>query len=98
MRGSFFFKNLQSALFWAGWTITDDPYKVLDRVKFQIDLAAERVIAAEKNNEKIAVEIKSFLNPPVVTWLTCMFRLSNAIVAQRFACCLLACCWLQHAA
>ena len=37
------------------------------RMKFQIDLAAERLIAAEKENQKIAVEIKSFLNPSTVT-------------------------------
>ena len=51
-----------------GWVITDDPYKIkFARIKFQVDLAAERIIAAEKDNEKIAVEIKSFLNPSTVT-------------------------------
>lgn len=51
-----------------GWTITDDPYFIsLDTVSFQVDLAAERIIAAEKDNEKIAVEIKSFLNASAVT-------------------------------
>lgn len=50
-----------------GWIITDDPYKIqFARIKFQVDLAAERIIAAEKDNEKIAVEIKSFLNPSTV--------------------------------
>lgn len=63
------FHNLvRSALEQEGWTITDDPYRLkLDRVKFEIDLAAERIIAAERENEKIAVEIKSFVNPSVVT-------------------------------
>ncbi len=51
-----------------GWIITDDPYTMnLARKKFQIDLAAEKIIAAEKNNQKIAIEIKSFLNPSGVT-------------------------------
>ncbi|MDJ0577956.1 MAG: element excision factor XisH family protein [Xenococcaceae cyanobacterium MO_234.B1] len=51
-----------------GWTITDDPYRIeLDKVNFQVDLAAEKIIAAQKNNQKIAVEIKSFLNPSAVT-------------------------------
>jgi XisH protein len=51
-----------------GWTITDDPYRIeLDRVNFQIDLAAERLIAAQRDNEKIAVEIKSFLKSSAVT-------------------------------
>ncbi len=51
-----------------GWTITADPYNLkLDRIKLQIDLAADRIIAAQRDREKIAVEIKSFLNPSVVT-------------------------------
>lgn len=36
-------------------------------VNFQTDLGAERIVAAQKANEKIAVEIKSFLNPSAVT-------------------------------
>ena len=31
-----------------------------------IDLAAERLIAAEKGNERIAIEVKSFLGPSLV--------------------------------
>jgi len=51
-----------------GWIITDDPYLIsLETVNFQVDLAAERIIAAEKDNEKIAVEIKSFINASAVT-------------------------------
>lgn len=51
-----------------GWIITDDPYPIsLDAVNFQVDLAAERIIAAEKDQEKIAVEIKSFINASAVT-------------------------------
>jgi hypothetical protein len=45
-----------------GWTITDDPLTVRygqDRVA--IDLGAEKILAAERGSEKIAVEIKSFL-------------------------------------
>lgn len=45
------------------WVITDDPLKIDLEEKekyFEIDLGAEKVIAAEKGNEKIAVEIKSF--------------------------------------
>lgn len=51
-----------------GWTITDDPFRIeLDKTNFQIDLAAEKIIGAEKDNKKIAVEIKSFLNPSAIT-------------------------------
>lgn len=45
-----------------GWVITHDPFYVKTLItKVEIDLGAERVIAAEKDSEKIAVEIKSFL-------------------------------------
>ncbi len=47
-----------------GWVITDDPLRIRSgRVDMQIDLGAERIIAAEKGEEKIAVEIKSFISP-----------------------------------
>ncbi|MEC4868244.1 MAG: element excision factor XisH family protein [Jaaginema sp. PMC 1078.18] len=34
----------------------------IEGVKFEVDLGADKVIAAEKSEQKIAVEIKSFLN------------------------------------
>lgn len=44
-----------------GWTITHDPYQFSIKPDLSTDLGAERTIAANKGNEKIAVEIKSFL-------------------------------------
>lgn len=45
-----------------GWTITHDPYYLkVGSVEMYIDLGAEAILAAERNNEKIAVEVKSFL-------------------------------------
>jgi hypothetical protein len=45
-----------------GWTITDDPLFIrAEDVDFYIDLGDEKVLAAEKAGQKIAVEIKSFL-------------------------------------
>ncbi|HIK07027.1 MAG TPA: XisH family protein [Trichormus sp. M33_DOE_039] len=45
------------------WVITDDPLRIRSgRVDMQIDLGAERIIAAERGEEKIAVEIKSFIS------------------------------------
>lgn len=45
-----------------GWTITHDPFRVRWKTRnLQIDLGAERFLAAEKDAEKIAVEIKSFI-------------------------------------
>jgi hypothetical protein len=44
-----------------GWLITHDPYFLKAKPhKLQIDLGAERIIAAEKGSEKIAIEIKTF--------------------------------------
>jgi XisH protein len=45
-----------------GWTITHDPYYLkVGGVEMYIDLGAEAILAAERNNQKIAVEVKSFL-------------------------------------
>jgi hypothetical protein len=61
-------KIVRSALEKDGWIVTDDPlYISIDDVDFKIDLAAEKVIAATKNNRKIAVEIKSFIGSSTVT-------------------------------
>ncbi|GAB4362003.1 MAG: hypothetical protein Fur0042_31460 [Cyanophyceae cyanobacterium] len=50
------------------WIITDDPLRFkFGNVNFRVDLGAERLLAAERSGEKIAVEIKSFLNPSAVT-------------------------------
>ncbi len=55
---------VRNALINDGWTITADPYEIVYKeAKLKADLAAERVIAAERDNEKIVVEIKSFLSP-----------------------------------
>ena len=45
-----------------GWKITDDPLRLKYKGrKLYVDLGAERILAAEKGEEKIAVEIKSFV-------------------------------------
>lgn len=50
-----------------GWTITDDPlYLRLGDDQLRIDLAAERLIVAERDLEQIAVEVKSFLAPSAI--------------------------------
>ena len=53
---------VKEALIRDGWTITDDPLQLhYGGVNVYVDLAAERLIAAEKADQKIAVEVKSFL-------------------------------------
>jgi XisH protein len=68
MAKDLFHDAVKNALLKEQWTITADPLKIkIDGVKFEIDLAAETVMAAEKEERKIAVEIKSFLNPSTIT-------------------------------
>ena len=56
-------QHVVNALLKDGWTITDDPFRVKwKRRRLQIDLGAERVLAAERGTDKIAVEIKSFVS------------------------------------
>jgi len=51
-----------------GWQITDDPLSIsVGGVDMLIDLGAECLLAAERQGEKIAVEIKSFLNTSAIT-------------------------------
>lgn len=55
--------QVKQALERDGWTITHDPLTLpWGRTSVQIDLGAERLVAAEKDGAKIAVEIKSFLS------------------------------------
>jgi hypothetical protein len=59
--------SVKSALIKDGWTITADPYRIeYKSSKVYADLRAERPIAAERGNEIIIVEIKSFLNNSLV--------------------------------
>ena len=45
-----------------GWTITHDPLTIsVGKTDLLIDLGAERIVGAERNGERIAVEIKSFV-------------------------------------
>jgi XisH protein len=57
-----FHDAVKQALEKAGWRITHDPLSLqIGGVEMYIDLGAEQLIAAEKEGEKIAVEIKSFV-------------------------------------
>jgi len=54
--------HVKAALILAGWTILDDPYrlKISQGFYYEIDLAAEGVIAAEKGKVRVLIEVKSF--------------------------------------
>ncbi len=62
-----FHQAVREALEKDGWTITDDPFKlkVINTPDYEIDLGAEKMVAAKKGNEKIAVEVKSFIGQSV---------------------------------
>jgi XisH protein len=53
-----------------GWIITDDPLiLVLEKTLLKADLGAEKFFAAEKEDRKIAIEIKDFDTPSVISEL-----------------------------
>jgi hypothetical protein len=54
--------TVKNALIEDGWIITHDPLKLeVGKKDLYVDLGAERLVAAEKAGQKIAVEVKSFL-------------------------------------
>ncbi|MGB3205008.1 MAG: XisH family protein [Crinalium sp.] len=63
-----FHNTVKTALEKDGWTITEEHLFIqVEDVDFYIDLTAERILAAEKTGQKIAVEVKSFLGASDVT-------------------------------
>ncbi|HIK44122.1 MAG TPA: XisH family protein [Leptolyngbyaceae cyanobacterium M65_K2018_010] len=53
---------VKAALIKDGWLILADPYRIQYKdIDLYADLAAERPIAAEREGQKIVVEIKSFV-------------------------------------
>ncbi|MBD2594200.1 XisH family protein [Nostoc spongiaeforme FACHB-130] len=63
-----FHEVVKTALEKDGWLITHDPYPLqAGTFDLAIDLGAEKVIAAEREGWKIAVEIKSFLGPSKIS-------------------------------
>ena len=65
-----FHQEVKQALEKEGWLITDDPlYIKVGQIPVHIDIGAEKLIGAEKNGEKIAVEIKTFGRASFITAL-----------------------------
>lgn len=62
-RKDIYHDHVRRALEKDGWTITHDPMRFRWKGRtIWPDLGVEKVIAAERGTEKIAVEIKSFIN------------------------------------
>ena len=54
--------SVKKALVKDGWRITHDPLRLTwGKKDMYVDLGAERLMAAQKDNELIAVEVKSFI-------------------------------------
>jgi len=54
--------DVRIALEKEGWIITHDPFVLrFEGITYNIDLGAEEVLGAEKDGQKIAIEIKSFV-------------------------------------
>lgn len=67
-RKDIYHEHVKKALINDGWNITHDPYTIKVGGVFQeMDLGAEKLMAAERNNEKIIVEIKSFIKKSNLT-------------------------------
>lgn len=63
-----FHDAVRNALEKEGWIITNDPLHLrIGKIDMYIDLGAEKVLVAEKGEQKIAVEIKSFLRTSTIT-------------------------------
>ncbi len=59
---------VKNALRKEGWTITDDPLFIRGfGIEVQIDLGAEKMIGAERDGEKIAVKVKSFVGTSAIS-------------------------------
>jgi hypothetical protein len=53
---------VKNALIKDGWTITADPYELAyQEVSLAVDLAAEKLFEATRDNQKILIEVKSFV-------------------------------------
>jgi hypothetical protein len=60
--------TVKAALQKEGWVITHDPLVLqLSSGRLEIDLGAEMLIAAQRDDVQIAVEIKSFLAPSLIS-------------------------------
>ncbi len=66
-----------------GWSVTDDPlFLKIGKIPIHIDLGAEKIIGAERNGERIAVEIKSF---GITSLITALYEAIGKFIVYRKA-------------
>ena len=69
-RYDLYHNQVKQALIKEGWQITDDPFTLdYKGIRLYADLGAERIFAAQKDLEKIVVEIKVFNSPSLMAEL-----------------------------
>ena len=67
MAKDFYHINVRESLEKDGWVVTHDPYRIsVEDIGYEIDFGAEPLLAAERNEQKIAIEVKSFLGPSTI--------------------------------
>lgn len=81
-----FHEAVKVALQKENWLITDDPLKIeAGGAKFEIDLGAEMLLGAEREGDKIAVEIKTFLSDsPITDYHAALGQFLNYRLALEF--------------
>lgn len=63
-----FHEAVKNALIKDGWTITGDPlYLELGGIAMYVDLGGTKILGVEKDGQKIAVEVKSFMQPSAIS-------------------------------
>ena len=77
--------RVKAALVKDGWRITHDPlYLNVAEVEVYIDIGAEQLFAAEKDSQKIAVEVKTFVKPsPISEFHTVLGQCLNYRLALK---------------
>ena len=59
---------VKETLVQAGWVVSHDPLSIrIGKIGIHVDLGLENLLGAEKEQQKIAVEIKGFLNFSKIT-------------------------------
>jgi hypothetical protein len=79
-----FHKQVKHALIRDRWTVTENFQISFGGKRLEIDFGAERLILADRGLEKIAIEVKSFLNPsPMTDFHNAVGQFLNYQVALR---------------
>jgi hypothetical protein len=79
-----FHGQVKQALIREQWTVTENFQISFGGKRLEIDFGAERLIFADRGLEKIAIEVKSFLNPsPMTDFHNAVGQFLNYQVALR---------------